>query len=39
MARRDQIKNAYALTGDHASFYDYMQSTTSIGDAAPHGRG
>ena len=22
MTRRDQIKNAYRLTGDHASFYD-----------------
>ena len=30
MARRDQIKNAYALTGDHASFYDGMMTYSTL---------
>lgn len=30
MTRRDQIKNAYALTGDHASFYDGMMTYSTL---------
>ena len=30
MTRRDQIKNAYRLTGDHASFYDGMMTYSTL---------
>ena len=30
MTRRDQIRNAYRLTGDHASFYDGMMTYSTL---------
>ena len=34
MTRKDQIRNAYKLTGDHASFYDGMMTySTFLGKA------